>query len=337
MGELNMGDPQTLINFANWAMQNYPADHYYLAIDDHGGGVSGVSWDDTTNDDDNITNPELFAALKEITKNGERKLDLFAYEACLMSMYENVYDLRNFANYIFAFPTISFANDASYPSYLGDNRFTPQTTGRQLGDIVFDVYYNAVTQPYVVSLIDTSKLGALHSAVDAWAGVLRNAVGGSANALVTARTATQKVEANGDNVITNEDPYVDLWDLADKVAAQGIGANEATALKSALEAATVQMKIRPATAQTPWDYSHSHGLTIYWPLTPNGAYNGYVGNDLYNSTRDGQWDEFLQAFFGASANGRGRGAMAADTGPIERLVAPPVTTQQLVYLPVVER
>lgn len=337
MGEVNMGDPQTLINFANWAMQNYPADHYYLAIDDHGGGVSGVSWDDTTNTQDNITNDELYAALKEITQNGTRKLDVFAYEACLMAMYENVYDIRNFTNFIFGFPTISFTNNASYPSYLGDSRFTAQTTGRQLGDIMFDVYYAAVTQPYVVTLVDTSKLEALHSAVNAWATALRNAIAGSTTTLTTARTAAQKVEANGDNVITNEDPYVDLWDLADKVAAQGIAANEAATLKNAISAATVRMQIRPATAQVPWDYSRSHGLTIYWPLTASGAYNQYVGNQIYNSTRDGQWDEFLQAFFGT---GNGRGSLATSTGAIDRLVAPttPVTPAAgVIYLPLIQK
>jgi hypothetical protein len=337
MGELNMGDPQTLINFARWAMQNYPADHYYLAIDNHGGGVSGISWDDT-NGEDNISNDELFTALKEVTQNGQRKIDVFAYEACLMGMYENVYDIRNFTDYIFAFPTISFTNNASYPSYLGDAHFTAQSDGRQLGDIMFDVYYAAVTQPYVVSLIDSSKVGALHTAVNNWANALQGAVAGSAAALANARTAAQKVEANNDNVISNEDPFVDLWDLADKAAAQGIAGTEAAALKSAIEAAVVRVKIRPATANIPWNYSRSHGLTIFWPQTPNGAYSKYVGGEIYNSTRDGRWDEFLTTFF-AGSGGRGRSAMAAEVGAVDRLVATndPTASLQFIYLPLIQR
>lgn len=331
MGELNMGDPQTLINFANWAMQNYPADHYYLAIDNHGGGVSGIAWDES-NHEDNITNPELFTAMKEITQNGARKIDVFAYEACLMGMYENVYDLRNFTNFIFGFPTISFTNNASYPSYLGNSRFTAQSTGRQLGDIMFDVYYAAVTNPYVVSLVDTSKLDGLHAAVNNWATALRNVATTSATALANARAAAQKVEVNGDDVLTTQDPYIDLWDLADKVATQGIAATEATALKSALEAAVVRVKVRPATSQIPWDYSRSHGLTIYWPLTAAGDYSKYVGNQLYNVTRDGQWDEFLKAYFGS---GNGRGNLATSTGPVQRL--PATATTPTIYLPLIQR
>lgn len=333
MGELNMGDPQTLINFATWAMENYPADHYYLAIDNHGGGISGIAWDDS-NGGDNLTNPELFAALKEITKNGERKLDVFAFEACLMNMYENVYDLRQFAEYIFGFPTISFANNASYPSYLGDARFTATTNARTLGDILFDIYYAAVTNPYAVALVDTSKLDALHAEVNAWAGAVQAQLGTAVNAITMGRTNAQKVDANGNNSITDDDAFIDLWDLADKLALQGIAAPQADTLKSAIEAAVVRLAYRPAGPGLPLDYSHAHGLTIFWPKTASGSYTPYVENQLYNSTRDGQWDEFLQAYFGPSANS-GRRGMQTTEGPIERLLATPANAP--LYLPSIQR
>ena len=38
MGELNMGAPQTLIDFVVWGMQNYPADKYVIDLWDHGSG-----------------------------------------------------------------------------------------------------------------------------------------------------------------------------------------------------------------------------------------------------------------------------------------------------------
>ena len=44
-GELNMGDPQTLADFINWAKTTYPAEHYALIIVDHGTGISGVAED----------------------------------------------------------------------------------------------------------------------------------------------------------------------------------------------------------------------------------------------------------------------------------------------------
>lgn len=89
--------------------------------------------------------------------------------------------------YSFGFPTISFTNNASYPSYLGDSRFTAQSTGRQLGDIIFDVYYAAVNN---------------------WVTALRNVATTTATALANARAAAQKVEVNGDDVLTTQDPYI---------------------------------------------------------------------------------------------------------------------------------
>ncbi|RIK43734.1 MAG: hypothetical protein DCC55_04740 [Chloroflexi bacterium] len=337
MGELNMGDGQTLVNFANWAMQNYPADNYYLAVDNHGGGVSGISWDDT-NDHDNIDNAELHAALKEITRNGTRKLALFAYEACLMAMYENAYDLRNFTDYIFGFSTISWTNNASYPSYLGDARFTANTDARTFGDIMFDVYFEAVTMPYAVSLVESSKMQAVHDAVNLWATALINQVNSSAQSMVAARSATQKIDTNNDDALSDEDRYLDLWHLADRMAAQGLAANEAAVLKQAIEAAAVRKAFRPGIAQLPVDYANTHGLSIFWPRTPAGNYEDYVGNRIYNSTREGQWDEFLQAFFTVLPNGRGRGGLSADLGAIDRRPADSSTQPSInLYLPLVQR
>ncbi|MBM3190367.1 MAG: hypothetical protein FJZ90_16820, partial [Chloroflexi bacterium] len=137
MGELNMGDPQTLVDFVTWAMQNYPADRYFLAIEDHGDGTQGIAWDDSSGSD-HLTNPELYAAMKRITDGGRRKIDLFAYEACLMGLYEVAYDVRDFVDYILFFQTISWANNASYPAYMSDARFTATTTPRAFGEIIFD-------------------------------------------------------------------------------------------------------------------------------------------------------------------------------------------------------
>lgn len=218
VSELNMGDPQTLINFATWAMQNYPAEHYYLAIDNHGGGISGISWDDTSQHD-NLTNPELHAALKQITQIGSQKIDVFAYEACPMNMYENVYDIRQFVNYVFGFPTISWTNDTSYHSYLGHTTFTKDSTGLDLGNIIFEVYYAAVTNPHAVSLIDASKMGDLHTAVSNWATALESQVGASKGKMTTARSGAQKIDTNVDDLLTDEDMFLDLWDLADKMEA----------------------------------------------------------------------------------------------------------------------
>lgn len=41
LGEKNMADPETLIDFVTWAMQTFPADKYALILSDHGMGWPG--------------------------------------------------------------------------------------------------------------------------------------------------------------------------------------------------------------------------------------------------------------------------------------------------------
>lgn len=330
MGEVNMGDPQTLVSFAQWAMRNYPADHYYLAVDNHGGGVSGIAWDDT-NDHDSITNDELYAALKQITDNGNTPIDLFAYEACLMGMFENAYDIHPFTRYIFFFPTISWTNNASYPSYLGDNRFSATSDGRALGEIVFDVYYNAVSrQPYALSLVDSSKMEALLVAVKNWADTLRSAGTAQLPRMKAARSAAQKIDQTGNGQLEEDDAYLDLWDLADKMAAQGIGIAESATVKQAVEDAVLLTNARSSQQV---DYSRQKGLSIFWPQLAEGDYRNYVTHRIYTSTRNGTWDEFLTFYFGDS--GTARGGMGYSYGPSDRGQAS--SSSESLFLPLIAR
>src|SRR3990172_7279605 len=118
MGELNMGDPGTLANFVTWAMDQYPAENYYLAIDDHGDGAYGISFD-ASSTNDQLTPPEVYSALKEATRNGARKIDLVDFEACLMGLAENAYDMREWADYVIFSQQISWGI-TTYPAYFSD-------------------------------------------------------------------------------------------------------------------------------------------------------------------------------------------------------------------------
>jgi hypothetical protein len=103
-GERNMDDSQTLIDFVRWARDNYEAKHYYLAIDDHGRGTSCIAWDETIGQDECITMPGLSQALQGATLNGDEPLDVVHYNACLMGMLENAYEIQDYADYVVLFP-----------------------------------------------------------------------------------------------------------------------------------------------------------------------------------------------------------------------------------------
>jgi hypothetical protein len=178
---------------------------------------------------------------------------------------------------------------------------------------MFDTYYESVGSPYYYTetLVDSSKIGAVQGAVNDWALTLLNEVGTNKDQLETARRNAQKIDTNIDNQLTKEDAYIDLWDLADEMAEMGIAEQEGQALKDAIEAAVLRTAQR---SDGDLDYEDTHGLAIYWPLTASGSYGAYVNSQIYNSTREGAWDEFLTAYFGEDV----RVGLPVDMGPAER-------------------
>jgi hypothetical protein len=85
LGEVDSGAPQTLVDFAVWAMKTYPAKKYALILSDHGAGWVGGWNDDAPKEGSSLTVNEIDQALATIlqsTKVGQ--LELLGFDACLM-------------------------------------------------------------------------------------------------------------------------------------------------------------------------------------------------------------------------------------------------------------
>jgi hypothetical protein len=96
----NFGESQTLTDFVNFGLTNYPAGHTALILWDHGGGsVKGVCLDENY-DNDFLTLPELGTALKDA--DIKTKFDFIGFDACLMATYETASVLSPYANYMLA-------------------------------------------------------------------------------------------------------------------------------------------------------------------------------------------------------------------------------------------
>lgn len=89
VGERNTGDPTVLRDFLTWTMTVAPATNYGVVLWNHGGGLSGVNFDDESGYD-SITVKELQSA---VTQSGMSP-KLLAYDACLMGNAEQFYELR---------------------------------------------------------------------------------------------------------------------------------------------------------------------------------------------------------------------------------------------------
>nr|WP_044200565.1 clostripain-related cysteine peptidase [Oscillochloris trichoides] len=152
LGEVNMADGQTLIDFVVWATETYPADHHVLILSDHGMGWPG-GWSDAshtdpgpdglglTADGDMLLLDEIDAALEEIrSQTGIAAFELIGFDACLMGQIEVVTAMAPHANYVVASEELEPALGWAYASFLGELVADPGMDGATLATLIVDSY-----------------------------------------------------------------------------------------------------------------------------------------------------------------------------------------------------
>ena len=258
--ELNMGNKQTLEDFAIWTMNNYPAKHYFLDIWGHGKGWPGVALDGN----DYLTMIELDDALKNIIQNDNgNKLDIIGFDACNMGMLEIFYQIKDYAN-------ISIASEKEIPEYgwpyydilmslKKDSKMTPEELSRL---IVTKYHYIYSTDKFksddlsiALSAIDLMKIDEI---VD----------------------NLENVSLDKSQCISYENPdYVDLFCYARDCGSIN--------LKMAINKSII--------AEKHWSnpngdaIEYAYGMTIYYPEVYNKNYN-----ELKFSI-DTQWDDHFKS------------------------------------------
>jgi hypothetical protein len=109
--EEDMGNPQTLEDFILWTMAEYPAEHYFLSIWDHGSGIfmigeegkifKGECWDDHGG---SVVQYIDLAELRDVlwaayVANDNRRIDVVGHDACLMGQVETYYQMEPYVAY----------------------------------------------------------------------------------------------------------------------------------------------------------------------------------------------------------------------------------------------
>lgn len=335
LGELDMGDPQTLISFVSWVRANQPADHYYLAIADHGRGTSGVAWDDHS-DQDYLTTTELREALRIITTNGQYPIDILHYDTCLMAMLENVYQVQEYVNYLVASENLGWSL-FDYASYY--QAVSSTTTARELARAVAERYHTAPrlqSYPRTISALDTSQAVQLRQAVDRLAQALNGKLGTFKSYMQTLRDASQKFDSREYYKITKDDEYIDLYDFAARINDTLPDANVQQAAQGVMDAvdALVIAEYHESGlwdgSQGYWDLDNAHGVSIYFPPRSGSQdYRDYTDHQMFQFSAESQWDELLSTYFSLS------GLNPEDPITPERPPMPGSAT--LIYLPGVQR
>ena len=199
LGEVNMGDPDTLSDFIQWAMTSYPAQQYALILWDHGDGwqrkrgkppaIKSICWDDTNGNEDSISMFDL----KRILESLPIKPVLVGFDACLMGMLENAYMLKQAGiSVMVGSEEIEPAAGWPYDLISKELASNPGWQATQLGKWIVEQYYLSYDMDQTQSAIDLTKLNPLINSLTLFSTSLRtswqegmDAVKNSAQALLS--------------------------------------------------------------------------------------------------------------------------------------------------------
>ena len=289
LGELNMGNPQTLIDFASWAITNYPAKKYLLVIWNHGGGfrspaytTKDIAWDDTSGGD-RITMPELEDALSVISAQMGGNIDIVGMDACLMAMTEVAYQIKDYADILVTSEEIEPGDGWPYDIILAQLVSNPLVSSEQLAvDIVDEYIFSYPGYNVTQSAVDLSYMDVLAGQLSNLAQTIKGDSTTPSNKYIAAAYNSQYYSQSPYSL---EKEFIDLYDFC----------NQLLVYSNSLEVKNIALNIQQTlnyavikSGYSGGSLSGSKGLSIYFPYT---TYNYYYNNT--NFSQDTFWDEML--------------------------------------------
>jgi hypothetical protein len=323
LGETNTGDPRVLEDFIAFGVEHLPAKKTALILSNHGTGIygppemdsarpatlrhrrrhffhptrerfdpaRGVAYDDTSGDC--LDNLELTRVLARAHKILGHKVDVLGLDACLMTMLELAYQLRDHVEVLVGSEALEPGPGWPHDAILGSLTRRPEMTAAELGASIVSCYLQAYDRSgteATQSAIALDRLDDLVTAVDTLSRTLL--AGLPSRALIAAiRLARRRT------LSFFEGSYVDLHHFA-------------TELARATDREMVQRACHDVSAIIDGDGARSpiiavghvgegmasaRGLSIYFPTFP--VVSHYETLDLARRTR---WEEFLAAYLGSS-------------------------------------
>jgi hypothetical protein len=107
IGEIDTSYAGNLLDFIVWGVKSYPAQHYAIILNDHGGAWYGTVQDETTGQG-LLTIPSLSQTFDAALKNTDvKKFDLLINDACLMSGIEHYAAMARYFDYAIGSPEIT--------------------------------------------------------------------------------------------------------------------------------------------------------------------------------------------------------------------------------------
>ena len=295
LGEINMGDPDTLADFIQWTKANYPAKHYALVFWGHGAGWRpGWNVYDTTSDYDALEPDEMSGVFSAVGG-----VDVIGFDACESQWIELATQLKDYAGVMAASQEWVDWDGIDYSYVISRLTKNPRMSAEQLGVEIAESFtlYNSERTSSAITL--KGAMNHLIRTVDSLAMTLIDKMPQIHDDLLAARALTQHYSYGyGEEWETN----IDLYDAADKIrlsVSDPLVKIRCRAVMNAVEAAVLYKWHNADVADytDAGDYVNVNGLSIYWPKSQDELnIDFYYYKDSLTFSALTHWDEFCEAF-----------------------------------------
>ncbi len=225
IGNQDMGNAQTVREFVEWGMKAYPAENYAVVLSDHGAGFRGVLNDDEYGS--MVNNEDLADALETAQKRAGGKIDVLAFDACLMAQAEVGFALRNSARYMVASQEVESGLMLPIPGAHGGMPLAPVVADlkKANGDLSGEDFsrlfvYQAGRQigrsnfTPTQSTIELGQMGPVRNACESLASVLNAEIIADRSVTDRLRSVIGRTQ-DYSRVAGHVKPYADYHDLGD--------------------------------------------------------------------------------------------------------------------------
>lgn len=324
-GETNMGSPQNLYDFMKFCMTGYPASKYALVINAHGSGWesyygpgsssnpldvsqipinpavqrpgwmtdvaqqsnTAIAYDDDPKDC--LTLQEIARAVGEASKNfnGGKKLDMFVTYACLFSMIEAAYELKDAIGIMVSSESTVPCGGFDYPAFM-NAMAAPSSTAADIARTAAGKFVGGNYGDNILVGIDLSKI---EPAATAFSDLAQKLL--KVSSAIEFKAATR---------LGSGDKYCDIMSLFTCVAGKKVSfagdpnfseiESQAAAAAKAFSAAIVAKAASGKFKGGFFGGAEAGGISVYWPDA--ARYTNY--RKAYKTLQFGRkfsWDEFL--------------------------------------------
>lgn len=291
MGAVDMGDWHQLVDFANWAQDQYPAKHTFIVVWNHGNGwhrpnlvIKDISFDDRTGH--SIKTEELGQAMQEIASHLGHKVDIYASDACLMGMVEVADQMKASIDYFIGSQDLEPGAGWPYNTFLQKWQAQPSASPLEISKLLSHEYKAAYTGGIyghgsaTMSVFDLKFMDDYHQAIKNFT---------SEMAVMSSDKKTAVAQALQDSKYFAMTDYRDMMDFTNKLMASSLIKKTGEDLKTAHNKLVVSNDQNQDTV--------TYGLSIWLPsdLSEYERYSERYENLEFN--KNTHWKDFLQQLY----------------------------------------